>query len=155
MDWMILPFKRFAEFSGRSRRKEFWMFALLNLIVYAVIFALMSMTGAFSMENLAAADPNDPFAIYGMMFSGIGLLLVLWWLIVLIPSISVGVRRLHDRNMSGWWYLGFIVASIIPVVGFIASIAFLVIMLLDGTPGTNRFGPDPKGRGGSDPEVFA
>ena len=70
-----------------------------------------------------------------------------------IPSIAVTVRRLHDRNMSGWWYPGFIVASLIPVVGIIAAIAFLVIMFLDGTPGTNRFGPDPKGRANSD--VFA
>jgi len=63
------------------------------------------------------------------------------------------VRRLHDRDMSGWWYLGVAVASIIPIVGFIASIAFLVLMVLPGTPGPNRFGPDPKDPTGA--EVFA
>ena len=64
-----------------------------------------------------------------------------------MPSAAVTVRRLHDRDMSGWWYLGYLVASFIPLLNFIAMIAFLVIMFLDGTPGPNRYGPDPKGRG--------
>ena len=64
--------------------------------------------------------------------------------VFLVPSIAVVVRRLHDRDMSGWWYLGIIVASMIPIVGTLASIALLVLMVLPGTPGPNRFGPDPK-----------
>ena len=144
LDYMIMPFRRYADFKGRSRRKEFWSFALLNLIVYIVLALVVFGTGA-SLTELAAADPNDPMALYSGFFSGMGLLFLLWWLIVLVPTIAVSVRRLHDRDMSGWWYLGFIVASLIPIVGAIAGIAFLVIMLLPGTPGTNRFGPDPKG----------
>jgi len=144
LDWMILPFKRYAEFTGRSRRKEFWSFVLLVTIVYLVIGAIVFGTGA-SLASLAQqADPSNPFAIYSLFFSGTGLLFVLWWLATLIPTIAVSVRRLHDRDMTGWWYLGFIVASFIPLVGLIASIAFLVIMCLPGTPGPNKFGPDPK-----------
>jgi uncharacterized membrane protein YhaH (DUF805 family) len=70
-----------------------------------------------------------------------------------IPNIAVTVRRLHDRDMSGWWYLGYIVASFIPFLNIIALIAFLVVMVLPGTPGPNRYGEDPKGQGMD--EVFA
>jgi uncharacterized membrane protein YhaH (DUF805 family) len=70
-------------------------------------------------------------------------LLFVWALGIVIPSIAVTICRLHDRDMSGWWYLGFIVASMIPLVNFIAGIAFLIVMVLLGTKGANRFGPDP------------
>ena len=147
MEWMILPLKRYAEFTGRSRRKEFWMFFLLNMIVYFGIILLMGLVGGFSAIDTAAGGG------FMALLGGFGLLLLLWALIVFIPSIAVSVRRLHDRDMSGWWYLGFIVASFIPVVGFVAAIAFLVVMALPGTQGPNRYGPDPKKV--SDPEVFA
>ena len=151
MDWMLMPLRKYAQFTGRSRRKEFWMFALLNIMVYVVVFALMFATsGASSFANL---DSGNVLAAYSAMFSGVGLLLAVWALAVIIPSIAVTVRRLHDRDMSGWWYLGFIVASMIPLIGFIASIAFLVLMCLPGTPGPNRFGPDPKDPSGA--EVFS
>jgi uncharacterized membrane protein YhaH (DUF805 family) len=69
-------------------------------------------------------------------------------LAVFIPALALGValtvRRFHDRDMSGWWYPGFIAASLIPVIGIIASIALVVLFFLPGTAGPNRFGPDPK-----------
>ena len=151
MQWMIMPLRRYAEFTGRSRRMEFWMFGLFNLIVYAVLFAIAF--GAGLGANFQGVDASNPLAIYGAFFSGAGLLIAVWWLAMVIPGISVSVRRLHDRDMSGWWYLGIIVASLIPIVGGIAGIVMLVIFCLPGTPGPNRFGPDPK-----DPtsaEVFA
>ena len=144
MEWMILPFKRYAEFSGRSRRMEFWMFTLFNIIVFIVLAILIFGVMGAGQGMADQIDPANPLSVYGVIFSGAGLLLVLYWLVALIPSIAVAVRRLHDRDMSGWWYLGFIVASMIPFVGILASIAFLVIMLLPGTQGPNRFGPDPK-----------
>lgn len=150
MEWMLMPLKRYAEFTGRSRRTEFWMFALLNIIVSVILAVLVLVVGGGA--SLGGMDSDDPFAAYGALFGGVGLLFVVWGLAILIPSIAVAVRRLHDRDMSGWWYLGFIVASAIPFVGFIASIAFIVIMALPGTPGPNRFGADPKG--GTDPTVF-
>lgn len=143
LEYMILPFKRYAEFTGRSRRMEFWMFALLNVTVYVVLFVITIGSGA-SLTTLESADPNDPFAPVAFLFGGAGILILIWWLVILVPTIAVSVRRLHDRDMSGWWYLGFIIASFIPYIGFVAGIAFLVIMLLPGTPGPNRFGPDPK-----------
>ena len=153
MDWMLLPFRRYADFSGRSRRMEFWMFSLLNAIVYGVLIAI-SFSGipwaaimAEDTEALARMPDLSGITIVGLVLLGI------WMLAILIPSIAVTVRRLHDRDMSGWWYLGIIVASMIPVVGFIASIAMLVLMVLPGTAGPNRFGDDPKDPGNS--QVFA
>ncbi|WP_137681198.1 DUF805 domain-containing protein [Aurantiacibacter suaedae] len=150
MEWMLMPLRKYAQFSGRSRRKEFWMFALLNMIVYSVVIGLMVATSGAS--AFAGANSANPLAIYTSLFTGVGLLLAVWALAVFIPSIAVSVRRLHDRDMSGWWYLGFIVASMIPFIGLIASIAFIVIMALPGTPGPNRYGPDPKDPGSA--EVF-
>lgn len=152
MDWMILPFKRYAEFSGRSRRMEYWMFALLNVIVVTVLmFVIFGAGGAAGMMGPGAS--GELGAGFGAMFGGVGLLMLLYAAIVLVPSIAVTVRRLHDRDMSGWWYLGAIIGGMIPVVGFLVSIAFLVLMALPGTPGPNRFGPDPKGVG--EAETFA
>ena len=159
MHWALLPLKRYADFEGRSRRMEYWSFALLNTVVITVLMAplLFAMVSA-----MAVADPNMPggdeaiaeamMANFGIGTTIASLLFSLYILAVFIPSIAVVVRRLHDRDMSGWWYPGFLVASFIPFIGFLASIAFLVLMFLPGTPGPNRFGPDPKG--GVDPETF-
>lgn len=150
MQWMILPFKRYADFTGRSRRMEFWMFQLLNIIVALVLAGpfFFSFLGA---SVAAAGDPNaDAAAVEAMLEGGMGLSMAgiglygIYALGTIIPNIAVTVRRLHDRDMSGWWYLGMIVASFIPIVGLLASIAFLVLMFLPGTSGSNRFGPDPK-----------
>ena len=143
MQWMILPFMRYFDFQGRSRRLEFWMFALFNVIVYSVIGILIVATGSTA-DRLGAADPNDPASVYSILFGGFGMLFILWGLVVLIPSIAVSVRRLHDREMTGWWYLGFIILSAIPLIGLLASIAFIVVMALPGTPGPNKYGPSPK-----------
>ena len=152
LDWAILPFKRYFDFQGRSRRMEYWSFALLLFVVYVVLLGIM-MAGGFSLAALSGDPAAAASATMGPVFCiGAGLL-GLFGLAIIIPSIAVVVRRLHDRDMSGWWYLGMIVAAMIPFVGFIASIAFLVLMFLPGTPGPNRFGPDPKDPGSS--EVFA
>ena len=152
LQWMVVPFRRYAEFSGRSRRIEFWIFALLNVVVYTVITAIMMGSG-LSVAALEDAGNAGPMAMVPMLFGGFGVLAFIWWLVTLVPGIAVTVRRLHDRDLSGWWYLGFVVLSLVPVIGVIASIAMLVVLLLPGTPGPNRFGLDPK-----DPasvEVFA
>lgn len=143
LEWMIMPLKRYAEFSGRSRRMEYWSYTLLNVVIIVVLFAIRFASGGFA-EFAAAGQSGNPFAVYGVMFSGVGMLLAVWWLATFIPTIAVGVRRLHDRDMSGWWYLGYMIANFIPLVNVIANLAFLVLMFLEGTKGPNRFGPDPK-----------
>jgi uncharacterized membrane protein YhaH (DUF805 family) len=144
MDWMLLPLKRYADFDGRSRRKEYWMFTLLSVIVYSVCLAIM--LAGMPWSDLAAADSgqqmNEP---PGVLF-WVGLVpAVIWGLGTLIPGIAVTVRRFHDQDKSGWMYL----LSFIPYVG---GIILLVFMCLDGTRGPNRFGDDPKG--GSTADIF-
>jgi uncharacterized membrane protein YhaH (DUF805 family) len=152
LDWMLMPYKRYAEFSGRSRRMEYWSFALLIFVVYLVCAAVMIGGGldlaAMTNPQLAGEMP----APGPLFYIGAGLL-VLFLLASFIPMIAVVIRRLHDRNMSGWWYLGVIVASMIPLVGILASLAFMVLMFLPGTPGPNKYGPDPKDPSGA--EVFS
>ncbi|MEO6040356.1 MAG: DUF805 domain-containing protein [Croceibacterium sp.] len=148
MEWMLMPLRRYAEFSGRSRRKEYWMFALFNAIIIALFYVLMLAGGGGDFLRTATAGPGREIASlsagsFGPLFwVGAGLL-ALYCLAIVVPSIAVAIRRLHDRNLTGWIYLGVIVASFIPVVGILAGLAFLVLMLLPGTPGPNKYGPDP------------
>jgi uncharacterized membrane protein YhaH (DUF805 family) len=113
VDWYLGVWRKYAVFSGRARRKEYWMFFLFNLIATFLL--------SFADVMLGFADE-----------SGNGLLGGIYALAVLIPSIAVGVRRMHDTNHSGWWL-------IVPIVS-------LVLALMEGTRGPNRFGPDPKER---------
>lgn len=147
MEWMLMPYRRYAEFSGRSRRKEYWMFALFVSIVYLLCVVLMLAGGLGNAFGAGIPSPDGPTSMspeFGPLFWVGAVLFGLFALASFIPSISVGVRRLHDRDMSGWWYLGFILGGAIPVVGGLISIGFLVLMCLPGTAGTNRFGDDPK-----------
>ena len=158
LEWMLMPLKRYADFNGRSRRKEYWSFFLLNLIVSAVLLGPIYGVLIGNMSSVATADPGnfEAAAASGFQYAdhpiatGLAALGVLWALFTLVPNIAVTVRRLHDRDMSGWWYLGFIVASLIPLVGILAGLALLVLMFLEGTKGPNRFGDDPKGAGTGD-----
>lgn len=168
MEWMLMPFRRYADFRGRSRRMEFWMFQLLNIIVMAVIYALILGGGGLAMLTGGAALQGDAVTATqleamtpGPMFwLGVGLL-CLWALATIVPSLAVTVRRLHDRNMTGWYLPGFIVAIIIlsmipilgPIVVLVLEIGWIVLMALPGTPGPNKWGADPLGQ--ADPEVFA
>jgi uncharacterized membrane protein YhaH (DUF805 family) len=144
MEWMILPYKRYAEFSGRSQRKEYWMFYLFSMIVMVVLGGTMLSQLPWQQIMNSGAGVS-PFAGWtpgaGLFVSG-GLLGI-WVLASFIPGIAVTVRRFHDQDMSGWWVLGFAVLGNIPYVGFIASIVQIVLMARKGTVGGNRFGADP------------
>lgn len=155
MEWMLLPFRRYFDFSGRSRRMEFWMFQLLNVIVSLVFMLVMFGGVPFSelMNDTPPVDlgpdptPGQIFGMFGPLFWVGGALYLIWGLAIFIPSIAVTIRRLHDRNMSSWWYAGLYIIAFIPIVNIFSIfgwIAFLVIMFLPGTDGPNRFGPDPK-----------
>jgi len=151
LEWMILPFKRYFDFQGRSRRMEYWSFFLLNMIVYLVFGGIM-MAGGFSLAEMDGEMGAAPPELGAPFYLGAGLL-GLYALAVFIPNLAVNVRRLHDRDMSGWWLLGLVILSAVPVIGIIVSIGWLVLMFLPGTPGANRFGPDPKDPAGA--EVFS
>ena len=136
-EWMTLPLKRYADFSGRSQRQEYWMFYLLNMIVICIFGAFMLAGIPWSeMQTNSDAQPGP------MFFVGLGLL-VLWILAMFIPSLAVAVRRFHDQDKSGWFYL----LSFIPYAG---GIILIIFMCIDGTRGPNQYGPDPKGMGNAD-----
>lgn len=120
MEWATLPLKRYLDFAGRSRRKEYWMFFLLVIILEVVAMVLDNVLGM------------------GQMIAGIyGPLLVLLMLVLIVPGIAVSIRRLHDIDRSGWWVL-------IALVPFVGGLVLLVFFVVEGTRGANRFGPDPK-----------
>jgi len=119
MNWYLYVLKNYATFSGRARRKEYWMFFLISALISIVLTLLDILLGTYSVEYEAG------------LFSG------LYSLLILIPSIAVVVRRLHDTDRSGWWIL----ISLIPLIGVIVLFVF---MCLDSQPGTNRFGVNPK-----------
>jgi len=119
MNWYVQVLKKYADFSGRARRREYWLFLLFNILISVVLTVIDFMIGTYS-NTL-----------------GIGALGCIYFLAVLIPSIAVAVRRLHDTDRSGWWCLLFL----IPIIG---HIVLLIFMIIDGTPGPNRFGPSPK-----------
>lgn len=125
MEWYRLVWQRYAEFSGRSRRKEYWMFCLINCLIGFALVACF--TASF-------------FAARGTSAVGIGLavLYMLYALAIIVPSLAVSVRRLHDIGRSGWWLL----IALIPFGG----IVLLVFHCIEGTPGPNEYGPDPKNR---------
>ena len=122
MGWYIEALKKYAVFGGRSRRKEYWYFVLFSLIVSLVLSAIDALLGTFSSST------------------NVGLLGGIYGLAIIIPSIAVSVRRLHDIDRTGWWVL----IGLVPVIG---TIVLLVFAVLDGTPGQNRFGPNPKASG--------
>ena len=133
-EWMILPLKRYAEFSGRSRRSEYWWYTLLLVLMSIVVRLLFG----------ASPDPLNPFAFPQIFGGWLSFLLVV---ATIIPSLGVAVRRLHDRGKSGWWYF----ILLVPIIG---GIVLLVWFCQEGESGPNRFGPDPKGRG-VDADVFS
>ena len=120
MNWYLEALKKYATFEGRARRKEYWFFVLFNVLAIIVLEILDVVLGTFSKET------------------GLGLLSGLYAIAVLLPSLAVIVRRLHDTDRSGWWIL----IEFIPLIG---GLVLLIFTLLDSTPGSNRFGPSPKG----------
>jgi len=128
MDWYLMVWRKYAEFDGRSRRQEYWMFALFNFLAALVLGALGCM------GILINRDYG------GILFAPLGL----YCLAIIIPSIAVSIRRLHDTGKSGWLILLFVVLGFIPFVNLISGIVRLVFMCQDSDPGTNQYGPSPK-----------
>ena len=119
MNWYLTVIKKYATFSGRARRKEYWMFVLFNIIFCIV---------AVILDNVLGTAIEDV---------GYGAIYIIYSLVVLLPSLAVSVRRLHDVGNSGW----FLFISLIPLIG---SIILLIKVCTDGNPGENKYGPNPK-----------
>ena len=120
MEWYLKVLRQYADFEGRARRQEYWMFVLFNLIIIVVL--------AFVLGFIEGMVNSDGIIMIPLFIYYIG---------ILLPSIAVAVRRLHDQNKSGWYYL----VSLIPFVG---GIWLLVLLATEGDAGPNQYGPDPK-----------
>jgi len=114
MNYYLAVLKKYAVFSGRARRAEYWYFVLFSAIASIVL-------------GIISAVIWDKIAILSMMYS----------LAILIPTLAVVVRRLHDVGKSGWWWF----IGLIPIIGIIW---LLVLMIIDSNPGDNKYGPNPK-----------
>ena len=140
MEMIFLPLKRFADFGGRSRRREFWAWVLF---VWAAMFLLMYLDAVLGLGGSATGYAEG--GSVGFNMKG-GLLTLLFAAAILVPNLSVSVRRLHDVGKSGWLLL----LWLIPLLGWLY---LLYLYLQPGIVGPNAYGADPKG--GDASRVFA
>jgi uncharacterized membrane protein YhaH (DUF805 family) len=125
MQWYLKVLRQYADFNGRARRTEFWMFTLFSIIISIVLGVLDSLLGLTFVDGTTS-----------------GWLGMLYALAVLLPSLGVTVRRLHDTSRSGWWVL----IGLVPIVG---GIVLIVFCAMPGNVGANAYGPDPKAEVGN------
>lgn len=130
MNWYFQVLKKYAVFGGRARRKEYWIFSLVQALI---IFGLKGL--GFLLRK------HDPEGVTALVES-------IYAYATFVPLIAVSVRRLHDTNRSGWWFL----TILIPLVNFFLLFG---LMIQDSQPGENRFGPNPKGDATGDTPVPA
>ena len=136
MKWFLKALSHYADFSGRARRKEYWMFVLFNIIFYFVWGLLFTIAFAFVNRNL----PHLEIAIQ----KAAPIAFLSYGIVMLLPGLALAVRRMHDLGKSGWMLL----VGLIPLIG---GIWMFVLTLLDGQPQENRYGPNPK----TSPETFS
>jgi uncharacterized membrane protein YhaH (DUF805 family) len=136
VNWYLQAMRKYADFSGRARRREYWFYELFTTLIGAaiVLIILVSVAGSARALNVGMAGTA------GMGAGALGIFYIVYGLGNLLPSLAVSVRRLHDTGRSGWW----VFISLVPLAG---GIVLLVFFLLDSQPGANRFGPNPKERG--------
>ena len=148
MKWYIKCIRQYADFKGRARREEYWMFTLFNflitmvlLIPFFLVFFLVIIPIALE-GGYSDITEEDPVILLALAPG------ILYGLFILLPNLAVTVRRFHDTGKSGWLLFFVIcVAGLIPYVNFVASIYSLVVCCTDSQYGENKWGPNPKGLG--------
>ncbi|QYX55714.1 DUF805 domain-containing protein [Roseovarius sp. SCSIO 43702] len=141
--------RKYATFQGRAARSEYWVFYLFQVAGIALFGSLAYYTFYANPSTLVLDFGNWPVLTWLTLAP-----LVLFILATLLPAISVTVRRLHDRNLSGWWYLVYIITGAIPFIERIAVLVFFFVTVMKGTEGENKYGPDPLA-GPNTADVFA
>jgi uncharacterized membrane protein YhaH (DUF805 family) len=129
MEWYLKVMRdNYANFKGRARRKEYWMYTLIFTVLFIALMAIMFSALSFSDETGTEAGP------------GVYLTVLLFFVLLVahfIPSLALTVRRLHDTGKSGWWYL-------IVFVPYLGNFVIFIFTLIDGDEGENKYGPNPK-----------
>jgi len=118
MNWYFRVLKKYAVFSGRAGRKEYWYFVLFNTIIGYVLSFI---------EGLTGIAPNVDFSVLSLVYA----------LVVLLPGLGVSIRRLHDTGRSGWWLF----IGLIPLIG---AIIIIIFTATGSQEGTNQYGPSPE-----------
>lgn len=136
MEWYLMAWRKYAEFDGRSRRKEYWMFTLFNVLAIFALGALAMAAGAILATRGTEASANSMI----LLFIPIGI----YGLAITIPGLAVATRRFHDVGKSGWMLFLLMALGVIPVVGFITAIIQIIFLCQDSVPGPNQYGPNPK-----------
>lgn len=129
MHWYIEALKKYAVFTGRSRRAEYWYFQLFNILVGIAIILVFAFLGGV-LAGITGNGEKAAEAIAQLAYS-------VFALGTFLPALGVLIRRLHDTNRSGWWVL----IGLLPLIGGIVLIVFCV---QDSDPGSNQYGPNPK-----------
>ena len=177
MKWFIKCFKQYVDFKGRARRREFWWFTLINFIIAFILMIFMMVPMIKGMLNdpdmmeaindagiygSSALDDEYTMQMYSMMMHTPAFYVYcIYCLLILLPSLAVTVRRLHDTGRSGWWIIPLYVGSmlsnlanfincsagvkvVLMLISLAAAIVFIVFMFLDSQEGENKWGPNPK-----------
>lgn len=122
MHWLINPIRNhYADLKGRAPRREYWMFMLMYIVLTVVVGFLIAISALFLHEGIVIT---------------LAILLIIGMLALIIPSVAIQVRRLHDIGYSGWWYL-------IGFVPYIGGVVILVMSALPSEAGANQYGPNP------------
>lgn len=143
MSLMFEPLRKYAVFSGRARRTEYWLFHLFLAIVELALLAWMLISASANAVRQSDVIVTDYSYFQQVTTSGSPsfwpfMFLLIFGLFMFLPALAVSVRRLHDADFSGWWIL----ITLIPG----GALVLFIFFLIDGTRGRNRFGADPKGR---------
>ena len=134
-DYLNVIRNNYANFQGRARRREYWMYTLINsIITFVLAIPISGVLMGLAMQTDAGMDPSAALTGSTLIFAAI---YALYALATFIPSLAIAVRRLHDTGKSGWWYL----LNLVPF----GSLVILVFMVLDSEGGSNKWGPNPKG----------
>lgn len=123
MAWYLMAWQRAADFSGRSRRTEYWMFQLFNILAALALGFVAFVTGVLFGQQ----DGINIFATCICVFG----------VVSFVPALAVTIRRLHDIGRSGWWYC----IAFVPIIG---GIILFIFTVLDSDPDRNEYGPNPK-----------
>lgn len=128
MYWYLAVLKKYDTFDGRAHRREFWMFTLIQSLIQISLMIFSSFASAVAVKE----NPKS-FTAFALIIWGID---IIYNLATLVPALAVTIRRFHDTNRSGWYWL----INFIPIIGWVVVIYFLA---QDGDDGENKYGPDP------------
>jgi uncharacterized membrane protein YhaH (DUF805 family) len=140
MHWMIEPFRRYADFSGRSRRREFWSFILFQWLVYLMLAAFV-MFGSLGVTDGKGRDGIASEGALAILLIGGIVLMGLFFLATIVPNLAVAARRMQDQNQPGGIGIGLVIGGMLITFPYLIMAVFGFI---DGTRGPNQYGPDPK-----------